>query len=439
MLLTYQYRIKPTKEQEVVMLQWLELLRRHYNYALGQRLDWLNHTRCSIDRCSLISEPIGEIPEKFPNYNVQAGELKQTQKLFPGYKNIYHDVQQQNLKRLDKAWDRWIKPDKSGKRGGRPKFKKSGELRSFTFPRINCPKAGAFLVKTCQGKSLRLSKIGCIPVIVHRPIPDGFTLKTCSICAKPDGWYCSISMEDESVPTALRLDEVKTAVGIDVGLKEFLTTSEGKTVPVQQIYRKTQNHLARQQRKLSRQQKGSNRYKKQQNFIARIHQRIGRQRKDFHYNIAHQLTKTYDLIAVEDLNIRGLAKTRLAKSILDAAWRQFITILETVAVKCGVRVVKVKPHGTSQDCSGCGTKVPKTLSIRTHECPKCGCCLDRDENAAINILNRALTEVGLILASQGGLGVSPSGASGAARGGLDEGQPEKRELLNRGWVQLSLF
>jgi putative transposase len=247
--------------------------------------------------------------------------------------------------------------------------------------------------------------------------------------------YCE-SWDEFKFP---RINCPKAAVGIDVGLKEFLTTSEGKTVPVQQIYRKTQNHLARQQRKLSRQQKGSNRYKKQQNFIARIHQRIGRQRKDFHYNIAHQLTKTYDLIAVEDLNIRGLAKTRLAKSILDAAWGQFITILETVAVKCGVRVVKVKPHGTSQDCSGCGTKVPKTLSIRTHECPKCGCCLDRDENAAINILNRALTEVGLILASLGGLGVSPSGASGAARGGLDEGQPEKRELLNRGWVQLSLF
>jgi putative transposase len=246
-------------------------------------------------------------------------------------------------------------------------------------------------------------------------------------------------MEDETVPTAMPRQEVKTAVGIDVGLHEFLTTSEGATVPVQQVYRKAQKHLARQQRKLARQEKGSNRHKKQQNFIARIHQRIGRQRKDFHYNVAHKLVKNYDLIAVEDLNIRGLARTKLAKSILDAAWGQFITILETVAVKCGVRVVKVNPYGTSQDCSSCGIKVPKTLSIRTHECPKCGCVLDRDENAAINILNRALTEVGLILASQCGLGVSPSGASGAARGGIEDTQPVKRELLRREWVQLSLF
>ena len=109
MLLTYQYKIKPTQEQEIVMTQWLELLRRHYNYALGQRLDWLSRTRSSIDRCSLISEPIGEIPQTIPNYNFQAGLLKQTKELFPEYKDIYHDVQQQNLKRLDKAWDRWKK------------------------------------------------------------------------------------------------------------------------------------------------------------------------------------------------------------------------------------------------------------------------------------------------------------------------------------------
>jgi putative transposase len=295
MLLTYQYKLKPAKEQKAVMLQWLELLRRHYNYALAQRLDWLKRTRCSIDRCSLISEPIGEIPEKFPNYNVQAGELKLSKELFPAYKDIYH------------------------------------------------------------------------------------------------------------------------------------------------VYGKALLSLGRQQRFLKRKEKGSKRHQKQQNFIARIHQRIGRQRKDFHYNVAHGLVKTYDLIAVEDLNIRGLARTKLAKSILDAAWGQFITILETVAVKCGVRVVKVKPHGTSQDCSSCGTKVPKTLSIRTHSCPKCGCCLDRDENAAINILNRALTEVGLILASQCRLGETPSGASGAARGGFEDTQPVKRELLGMKGTQLSLF
>ncbi len=109
MLLTYQYRIQPDVKQQAQMDWWCELLRRHQNYALGQRLDWLRRTRCLVDRCSLISTPIGEIPGLFPNYYLQAGELKQTKALFPEYKNIYHDVQQQNLKRLEKAWERWIK------------------------------------------------------------------------------------------------------------------------------------------------------------------------------------------------------------------------------------------------------------------------------------------------------------------------------------------
>ncbi|MDI9634955.1 transposase [Geitlerinema splendidum] len=420
MILTYCYRIKPNAEQEATMLYTLELLRRHWNFALGQRLDWLRRTRCQIDRCSIVSEPIGEIPATV-NYYTQQSDLKQTKVLFPDYKNIWSESQQVNLQRLNKAWERWLFPDKSGKRGGRPKFKKVGELRSFVYPRLNCPKAGAHL----NNGVLKLSKIGEMPVIMHRPIPNGFTLKTCTIVRKADGWYCSISIQDEAVPEAMPLDKVKTAAGVDVGLKEFLTTSEGETVPVQQIYRKTQAHLARQQRKLARKKRGSQRSSKQKNKIARIHQRIGRIRENFHYNTAHNLVKKYDLIAVEDLNIKGLARTRLSKSILDAAWGRFITILDAVAVKCGVRVVKVNPHGTSQNCSRCGVKVPKTLSIRLHECHKCGLEIDRDENAARNILDRALNEVGLIL---------------SARGGFGNTQPVKREALS-GWdgVQLSLF
>ena len=420
MILTYCYRIKPSAEQEATMLYTLELLRRHWNYCLGQRLDWLRRTRSQLDRCSIVSEPIGEIPASV-NYYTQQSDLKQTKVLFPDYKNIWSESQQVNLQRLNKAWERWLFPDKSGKRGGRPRFKKFGELRSFVYPRVNCPKAGAHL----NNGVLKLSKIGEMSVIVHRPIPGGFTLKTCTIVHKADGWYCSISIQDETVPESMSLDEVKTAIGIDVGLKDFLTTSEGEAVPIQQTYRKTQSHLARQQRKLARKEKGSNRANKQKNKIARIHQLIGRIREIFHYNTAHKLVKHNDLIAVEDLNIKGLARTRLSKSVLDAAWGRFISILEAVAVKRGVRVVKVNPHGTTQNCSVCGTKVPKTLSIRLHECHKCGLQMDRDENAARNVLDRALNEVGLIL---------------SARGGLGDTQPVKREAF-LGWdgEQLSLF
>ncbi|MBC6435267.1 transposase, partial [Nostoc sp. HG1] len=167
MLLTYQYKINPNPEQVVILETWGELLRRHWNYALGQRLDWLRRTRSQVDRCSLFCEPIGEIPSK-PDYYTQASDLKRTKELFPDYKNIYADCQQQNLMRLDKAWKRWLIPDSKGKRGGRPRFKKRGDISSFTFPRVNHPKAGAHLT----GNTLKLSKIGEIEVILHRPIPD---------------------------------------------------------------------------------------------------------------------------------------------------------------------------------------------------------------------------------------------------------------------------
>ena len=359
--------MRPTSEQAAQIDWWLELLRRHWNYALGQRLDYLRRTRSQIDRCSLVSEPIGEIPEPV-NYYRQQAALKETKVLFPEYKQIYSEVQQINLQRLDKAWKRWLVPDQTGKRGGRPRFKKKGELRSFGFSRVNHPKAAVKF----DGKVLKTFKLGTIPVIVHRQLPKGSALKTAAIVKKADGYYVCLVVEDETIPQLLPLETIKSAVGIDVGLKEFLTTSTGETVAVKQHYRQAQKHLARQQRRLARKQKGSSNHLKQQNKIAKLHQKIARQRKDFHYKTAHSLVKTYDLIAVEDLNIKGLARTRLAKSILDVAWGTFIQILEAVAVKRGIRVVKVNPHGTSQNCSNCGTKVPKTLSIRTHECPKCG-------------------------------------------------------------------
>ncbi|GAB4183641.1 MAG: RNA-guided endonuclease TnpB family protein [Coleofasciculaceae cyanobacterium] len=397
------YRIKPSTEQVAVMDTWVEMLRRHFNYALGQRFDWLRRTRCQVDRCSLVSEPIGDIPDKFLGYNFQAGELKTTKELFPIYKEIHAEVQQQNLKRLDKAWDRWIKPDKSGKRAGRPRFKKQGEMRSFTFPRINCSKAG---VNKIEAGVLTLSKIGSMPVIMHRPFPDGFELKTATIVKKADGWYVAVSLEDDSVPSTKPLDvsavgrsPIKTAVGVDLGLKAFLVTSVGKSVEVQQHYRKTQKHLARQQKRLARKKAGSKNAQKQKQKVSRIHQRIGRKRETFHYNVAHQLVKEYDLIAVENLNIKGLAKTRLAKSIYDVAWGKFLTILEAVALRSGVHFVKVNPHNTTVNCSRCGTKVPKTLAVRLHECPKCSLEMDRDENAAINILHKALNAVGLTVSA----------------------------------------
>jgi putative transposase len=133
MLLTYQYRLQPTPDQAATLSHWGELLRRHWNYALGQRLDYLRRTRSSIDRCSLISEPIGDIPERVDYYS-QAADLKETKRLFPEYKDIYADCQQQNLMRLDKAWKRWLIPDKTGKRGASRDVKSRVMFVRLLFP-----------------------------------------------------------------------------------------------------------------------------------------------------------------------------------------------------------------------------------------------------------------------------------------------------------------
>ncbi|GET37707.1 transposase [Microseira wollei NIES-4236] len=241
---------------------------------------------------------------------------------------------------------------------------------------------------------------------MHRPIPDGFTLKQATILYKADGWYVSLSLEDGTVPEPIPIDEIKASVGIDVGLEKFLTTSDGQCISVPRFYRNGQAKLARQQRKLSRQQKGSKNYAKQANKVAKQHLHVARQRQEFHYQVAHWLCAAYDLISFENLNIKGLARTRLAKSILDVAWGAFLNILQAVAVKRGKQTVEVDAKRTSIECSGCGIRVEKVLSDRVHRCPNCGLVIDRDWNAAINILSRGLRTVGLPFSGCGGLEVA---------------------------------
>jgi putative transposase len=324
--------------------------------------------------------------------------------------------------RLDKAWKRWLIPDKNGKRGGKPRFKKQGDICSITFPRVNSAKAGANLSYRAfyvgepderaplLGNTLKLSKIGDIPVVLHRPIPEGSVIKQATIVSKADGWYVSFALEDNTVPVSLPVDEIKSACGIDVGLEKFLTTSDAQAIAVPQFYRKAQAVLARKQRKLARQEKGSNNYQKQANKVARLHLHIARQRKDFHYSVAHYLCTTYDLIGFEKLNIKGLARTRLAKSILDVAWRTFLNILQAVAVRRGKHTQEVDAKGTSIECFNCGERVAKDLSVRVHNCPSCAVSIDRDLNASLNILKRTV------------------GQPFAACGGLVSRQPVRQEL-----------
>jgi putative transposase len=189
-----------------------------------------------------------------------------------------------------------------------------------------------------------------MPVVMHRPLLEGFTLKQCTIIKKADGWHCCISMQDETVPELLPVGWVKSAVGIDVGLEKFLITSDGEAITIPQYYRSSQEKLAKEQWVIGWRVKGSNNWQKAKQKVALLHLHLTHCRKEFHYQVAHWLCRKYDLMAHEDLNIKGLARMKLAKSIHDAAWGSFLEILQAVAVKRGLLVQKVNPRGTSIEC-----------------------------------------------------------------------------------------
>jgi putative transposase len=380
MRIAYQYRFRPTKTQSAQMETWLNLLRMQYNYRLAERFKWWEENRCSINACPLVCSiaPVAEQAE----YYGQKRDLVQTKAKFPEYGDIYSDVLQDCIGRVKKTFDRFLKADSSGKRSGRPRFKQRSRYRSFTYPRMKA--------SCIRDKHITLPKIGDVKVILHRPIPDGFTIKTCTVVHKADGWYVTLSLQDDTVPTISPDIDTEKAVGIDVGLKDFLVTSNNETVPIPQFARSSEKRRKLLNKALSRKpKKGTKRRQKAGKRLSKHYQKVERQRKDFHYKVANWLVRKYDIIAHEDLNIKGLAKTRLSKSILDAGWGEFIEIVRVLAESAGRLTVAVNPSGTSQNCSGCGEKVPKTLKDRWHSCT-CGIELDRDLNAAINIKNTAL-------------------------------------------------
>ena len=377
---SYQYKIKPTKEQSAKIDKTLEMLRCQYNYLLAQRFDWYEMNRCPIDRCPLICH-IPELKEQ-PSYYNQKASLVQLKVDRPWYKEIHSQVLQEVPKRVELAFDRWLKGDVNGKKSGRPRFKGKGQYKTFTYAQ--------FKQRNFVNNKITLSKIGDVKVIVHRPIPDGLKIKTASVTKKADGYYVSLSLEDSTVPTIKPDFNPESITGIDMGLKEFLTTADGETVAIPQHYRKAQKRLRVIQKRVSRRKKGSNRRQKAVKKLGRQHKKVADKRKDFHFKTANNLLKKYDVIAHEDLNIKGISKSRISKSVHDAGWGNFLSILTNKAENAGLLVIPVNPKNTSQDCSNCGAKVPKKLHERWHNCPHCGCSLDRDHNAAINIKNRAV-------------------------------------------------
>ncbi|MEH1960615.1 MAG: transposase [Nostoc sp.] len=382
MRLAYQYRLRPTSQQIATFESWLELCRRQYNYRLAERFNWWDNNRCDVNRCSIISCGIAPLKDK-PDYYSQKRDLTNSKALFPEYKELPSHTLQDVIARVEKTFERWLKGDSKGFKSGRPRFKGKGRYHSLAFPDPIKP-------EHLTGKFIQLPKIGKVKMILHRPIPDGFKIKTATITRKADGYYISLSLEDVTVPSVTS-DVIPTSdntVGIDMGLKVFLVTSDNQEIKIPQHYRKSEKKLKRLQRHLSRKNKGSNRRKKGIKRVAKTHLKVANQRKDFHYKTAIWLINQSQVIAHENLNIKGLAKSMLAKSVNDAGWGQFLQILNTLAASAGCLVIAVNPNGTSLECSDCGATVPKTLADRWHNC-LCGASYCRDHNAARNIKHRA--------------------------------------------------
>jgi putative transposase len=353
---SYKYKLKPTTEQERLLDENLWHCRQLYNAGLEQRI-WA-YRKCGVT---------------VTRYQ-QETELKDIRAKMPEYAAIHSHVLQDVLARLDKTYQAFFRRVKAGQTPGFPRFQARNRYHSFTYKEFG---NGAQL----DHRFLVLSKIGRLAVRWSRPLEG--TPKTVTLSHEPDGWYVIFSCtEVPEQPAPLTGKET----GIDVGLKVFLITADGLVVENPRHLRHAEKQLAKAQRRCSKRQKSSHRRKKAAQWCAKRYQTVKRQRADFQHKVARQLVQTYDTIYLEDLQVANMVRNHhLAKSISDAGWAQFRSILAFKAACAGKRVIAVPTQYTSQDCSGCGERVPKGLSVRTHVCPSCGLVLDRDENAARNI------------------------------------------------------
>ncbi|NJK30717.1 MAG: transposase [Acaryochloris sp. RU_4_1] len=381
--LTYRYRIYPDLQQELQMFEWLESCRKVYNYALRERKDWINSRKCSVNACSLHSEYVIPADAPYPDYYRQKKALTEAKKTNPGLKAVHSQVLQDVMGRVDAAFTAMKQ------RGhGLPRLKKFGQFKSFLFPQID----NDVIVEN----QIKLPKLGYVTINLHRPIPNGFKLKTARIIRKASGWYVAIAVQmDVSIPGSIPRGH---ALGIDVGVEYFLSTSDGEQVKRPRFFNQLHRKLELLQRRLKNKQKGSANRRKLNQKIAKVHEQISECRRDFHFQLAHQICDNAGLIFVEDLDFRIMAKGMLGKHTLDAGLGQFVNqILPWVCWKRDVYYGKVDPNGTSQECPDCGAAVKKDLSVRVHHCPECGSTKPRDIASGQVIQNRGLSAVGLIV------------------------------------------
>jgi putative transposase len=361
---TMKYRLYPTKHQQHVLDDTLDTCRQVYNQTLAHR-----------------KEAWEQRQETLSLYETNA-MLTQWKQERPALTSVHSQVLQNAQERVDLAYKAFFRRVKSGETPGFPRFRGPGRYDSFTF------KQSGFAV---QDSLLRVSKIGALRLVFHRPI-DG-TIKTLTLRRVASGkWYACFSVEAEPA----QLPETQRAAGIDMGLTSFATLNTGQHIAHPRFFRTDAKALAKAQRRLAKAEKGTPARSKCRKVVAHIHERIANRRDDFCHQEARKLVNAHGVLAFEALQITTMMQTHcLAKSIADVAWGHFVRITTDKAACAGRLVAHIDPRYTSQDCSQCGQRVPKTLSQRVHQCPACQLVMDRDQNAAINILRHGLVSLGL--------------------------------------------
>lgn len=364
MILTYRYRLLPTKRQHQALVAILESQRELYNAALLERIDCYRKTglrRTFIDQCKALTEWRG----------LEESAAAQPLKL-----------QRWTLKRVDQAFEAFFRRCKAkDSRAGFPRFRGEGWWKTFGFREF----AGIRL----DGKRLRWSGMpGGLRIHLHRSLPAGTPL-SCSFTRDGGGWHVSLQMR----VAASEARGQTTAVGVDVGLSNLAALSTGEMLPNHRHAKRAERELRRRLRALSRCQRGSKRRAKVRQKARRLHLKIASTRATYLHQVSADLVGRFDLIAVEKLNIKGLARGMLAKPVRDASWGMLRQYLAYKAEKAGARLVEVDPRYTSQTCPECGQVAAKDLKQRVHECD-CGCVLDRDVAAARVILHRAVAGPG---------------------------------------------
>lgn len=392
---TFKYRMYPTQATEQRLLWTLERCRELYNAALTERRDAYNfHVRQHPNYYDV--ETRKHLTRELEvNLNQQKRDLTEVKAVLrEEYQDIASHVLQDTLLRLDKAFKAFFRRVREGQTPGYPRFKSRDRYDSFTYP----DGAGWKF----DGRYLHLSKIGRAKVKLHREMKG--TIKTVTIKREVNHWYVTFSCEVEAPE---KLPVSYEDVGIDLGVTHLATLSNGEMIEHPRCLRKAEKTLRRRQQALARKQRGSHRRTRAKKMIGKAHRKIANQRRDFHHKASRMLVNRYQVIVFEDIQIANLtkrpkpkqdengkylpngasAKGGLNKSIQDAGWGAFVSMCVSKAEEAGRTLIKVSPRFTSQICSKCGVIRKKTLSERWHSCD-CGAELDRDVNAAINILAR---------------------------------------------------